>query len=490
MRGRLPIVSAQLEDATGSLTATWFGRRGFAGRLNAGDRVFVHGRVALKRRRNAAVSVEMNVLHHRMLADGEAYRGSDRPGLSREQGGAVARDRRPDREERGAAAERSSATSSRARSSAGTASGRCRRRGARCISRSRSTARCAHASGCCSSGSSRSRSPRRSSAPGATPQEGRPRWSRRPACSRQFEAQLPFRLTGAQRATIATIYADMARSAPMNRLLQGDVGSGKTLVAAAAIVLAQRGGVQSALDGADRTARGAARAQARAAAAAVRRARRRRLGEPDGARPRADVQGRLASGECDLAVGTHALLTETVDVSPARARDRRRAAPVRRHAARAATLEEPRPAHPVHDGDADSAHARAVALRRSRPVGPRRAAAGPHADRDLLSARRVANGSAYEFVRRNVDWGRQAYIVAPAIGGDDDRVRGRADQRGRRIRGAARRSARRHPRRVAARAPAGAREGRDHGTLRAARDRRPDGDDRRRGRRRRRRTRP
>ena len=39
----------------------------------------------------------------------------------------------------------------------------------------------------------------------------------------------------------------MARTAPMNRLLQGDVGSGKTLVAAAAIVLAPRSGLQSAL---------------------------------------------------------------------------------------------------------------------------------------------------------------------------------------------------------------------------------------------------
>ena len=38
-----------------------------------------------------------------------------------------------------------------------------------------------------------------------------------------FEGELPFRLTGAQRATIATIYADMARPSPMNRLLQGNV---------------------------------------------------------------------------------------------------------------------------------------------------------------------------------------------------------------------------------------------------------------------------
>ena len=47
-RGRVPIVSAQLEDASGTMKATWFGRRGFAGRLAVGERVFVHGRVALE----------------------------------------------------------------------------------------------------------------------------------------------------------------------------------------------------------------------------------------------------------------------------------------------------------------------------------------------------------------------------------------------------------------------------------------------------------
>ena len=82
---------------------------------------------------------------------------------------------------------------------------------------------------------------------GAMPRAARRRWSRRPDCSSEFEAELPFRLTGAQRATIATIYADMAPPRADEPALQGDVGSGKTLVAAAAIVLAQRDGVQSAL---------------------------------------------------------------------------------------------------------------------------------------------------------------------------------------------------------------------------------------------------
>jgi len=58
---------------------------------------------------------------------------------------------------------------------------------------------------------------------------------------------LPFELTGAQRKVIAEIQADMAAPHPMSRLLQGDVGSGKTVVAAAAILTAARNGYQTAI---------------------------------------------------------------------------------------------------------------------------------------------------------------------------------------------------------------------------------------------------
>ncbi|MEI9966236.1 MAG: hypothetical protein WDN67_00990 [Candidatus Moraniibacteriota bacterium] len=57
---------------------------------------------------------------------------------------------------------------------------------------------------------------------------------------RDFSASLPFTLTGAQQKAISSIAADLAESRPMNRLLNGDVGSGKTAVAAAAALLVKR----------------------------------------------------------------------------------------------------------------------------------------------------------------------------------------------------------------------------------------------------------
>lgn len=62
-----------------------------------------------------------------------------------------------------------------------------------------------------------------------------------------FASRLPFELTAAQKRVINEIMTDMARDVPMNRLLQGDVGAGKTVVAAAAMVAAVRGGLQTAL---------------------------------------------------------------------------------------------------------------------------------------------------------------------------------------------------------------------------------------------------
>jgi ATP-dependent DNA helicase RecG len=64
---------------------------------------------------------------------------------------------------------------------------------------------------------------------------------------RRWRASLPFALTGAQERAIEEIRGDLASSRPMNRMLQGDVGSGKTFVALAAILIAIESGCQAAL---------------------------------------------------------------------------------------------------------------------------------------------------------------------------------------------------------------------------------------------------
>ncbi len=124
-----------------------------------------------------------------------------------------------------------------------------------------------------------------------------------------FYSQLPFALTGAQLRAIAEIQADLGKGTPMNRLVQGDVGSGKTMVAAAAVYLALQNGQQAALMAPTEIL------------AEQHHASLTKLFAPLGIRPvlltgsmtakeKKEVRSALESGQARFAVGTHALLTQ------------------------------------------------------------------------------------------------------------------------------------------------------------------------------------
>jgi ATP-dependent DNA helicase RecG len=133
-----------------------------------------------------------------------------------------------------------------------------------------------------------------------------------PARLEEAARLLPFALTGSQRKVLGEIAADMARPEPMNRLLQGDVGSGKTAVAFAAAMLAVRSGWQAALLAptqilAEQHARNLRRWLEGAGVEVALVAARGRGKEARAAREA------LASGRARVAIGTHALLEEDVE---------------------------------------------------------------------------------------------------------------------------------------------------------------------------------
>ena len=139
----------------------------------------------------------------------------------------------------------------------------------------------------------------------------------------RFLADLPFRPTDGQLSAIAEIRADLGSPPPMHRLLQGDVGAGKTVVAAAAMLVAVEGGHQAALMAPTEVL---AEQHALALGELLASLEVDDDGALGGRRPltvalvtgrtpaaeRSRVRAGLADGSVDVVVGTHALLTEDV----------------------------------------------------------------------------------------------------------------------------------------------------------------------------------
>jgi ATP-dependent DNA helicase RecG len=231
---------------------------------------------------------------------------------------------------------------------------------------------------------------------------------------RPLHEALPFTLTGAQARALREIYADMTAPARMNRLLQGDVGSGKTVVALFAMLLAAEGGHQSAL-------------MAPTEILAEQHARRmRELLAPLGVDPalvtgsmtagarRGALEG-IASGATKLVVGTHALIQEGVVFHSLGlvVVDEQHRFGVRQ---RMALLER-------KDVRPD------VLVMSATPI-PRSLALALYGDLDLSVldelppgrtpvetqlCRRDERERVYDLVRREVEAGRQAYVVYPLV---------------------------------------------------------------------------
>lgn len=134
----------------------------------------------------------------------------------------------------------------------------------------------------------------------------------KPADINIFERSLPFELTGAQKKACSEIFSDMCKEVPMNRLVQGDVGSGKTAVAAAACWLAAQNGCQSAL-------MAPTEILARQHFATL-----KGFLEPLGIKvgcltgsmtpkQKNEIKSQLQSGELSVVTGTHALISESTE---------------------------------------------------------------------------------------------------------------------------------------------------------------------------------
>ena len=228
---------------------------------------------------------------------------------------------------------------------------------------------------------------------------------------------LPFTPTGDQRTAMAMVDDDLAIDRPMQRLLMGEVGSGKTVVALYAMLRAVESGAQAALMAPTETLaeQHFATLQALMPGALVQAALL--TGSTPGAR-RTDLLGKLASGELKLLVGTHALIEEAVafdrlgvvvvdeqhrfGVNQRRALDRKAPEGVAPHVLHMTATPIPRTLALTAYGDLD------VTVLRELPAGRRPI-------ETFVASSERERSRAYDRIRDELRAGRQAFVVCPLV---------------------------------------------------------------------------
>jgi ATP-dependent DNA helicase RecG len=248
---------------------------------------------------------------------------------------------------------------------------------------------------------------------------------------RALKQILPFHPTAAQKRVLGEIAADMRRPQPMRRLLQGDVGSGKTIVAMQAALVAIENGYQAALMAPTEILATQHYLSARKLLDGVVSPRTGRpyrvtllTGSLDDAAKR-EARGRIFRGETELAIGTHALIEEKVDFDNLGLVivDEQHRFGVQQ---RFRLMKKPGPDGRLAEPD--------VLVMTATPI-PRTLALTLYGDletsvidelppgRTPIVTRRTTEERAddvWDFVRKQVEAGRQAYIVYPVIEGVKD----------------------------------------------------------------------
>jgi len=249
----------------------------------------------------------------------------------------------------------------------------------------------------------------------------------------RYRASLPFTLTKDQERSIAEIDADLERSIPMQRLLQGDVGSGKTVVALYALLRAVELGRQGALMAPTETLAEQHFLTIDELCAPL-GVRVSLLTSSLRAREHNVARQLIASGDAHIVVGTHALIQKEIDfhdLAVAVVDEQHRFGVGQRSA-----LVEGRSPHVLHLTATPIPRTLALTVYGDLEVSE---LAMPPANRKPIITAWVAedrSSEAYQRLRRHLDDGRQAYVVCPLIEESETRVARAAEAEAERIRGA------------------------------------------------------